>query len=163
MRSNLSRPIALIAACSCLVGMLAGFYGGWVDAILSRVMDIFFALPFLLGGIVFLVVVKSRDVITIASILIILAWTTVARVMRGSVLASKNLDYVQAAKALGASNARLMFRHIMPNAVAPVVVLATISLGGFVTARLAPRKPMARSCFVVSALAAEGASLTPSR
>ena len=117
-----------------IIGLLAGFYGGWIDSILSRVMDIFFALPFLLGAIVFLVTVKRQDVITIVAILVILGWTTVARVLRGSVIASRNLDYVQAAKALGASNGRLMLRHILPNAVAPVVVLATISLGAFVAA-----------------------------
>jgi ABC-type dipeptide/oligopeptide/nickel transport system permease subunit len=130
---SLSATVGIVLIGS-VMGMLAGFYGGWLDAILSRIMDIFFALPFLLGAIVFLVVVKRQDVVTISAILIILGWTTVARIMRGSVLSSKNLDYVQAARALGASNARLMIRHILPNAVAPVVVLATISLGGFVTA-----------------------------
>jgi ABC-type dipeptide/oligopeptide/nickel transport system permease subunit len=117
-----------------LLGMIAGFYGGWLDAIISRVTDIFFALPFLLGAIVFLTVIRTRNVWTIMSILIILGWTTVARVMRGNVLASKNLDYVQAARALGASNWRLMTKHILPNAVAPVLVLASIALGGYVAA-----------------------------
>jgi peptide/nickel transport system permease protein/oligopeptide transport system permease protein len=97
-------------------------------------MDVFFSLPFLLGAIVFLAVVQSHSELAIMSVLVVLGWTTVARVMRGSVLSAKGLDYVQAARALGASNSRLMFRHILPNAVAPVVVLATIALGGFVSA-----------------------------
>jgi peptide/nickel transport system permease protein/oligopeptide transport system permease protein len=117
-----------------VIGLLAGYYGGWVDAILSRIMDVFFSLPFLLGAIVFLAVVQSHSELAIMSVLVVLGWTTVARVMRGSVLSAKGLDYVQAARALGASNSRLMFRHILPNAVAPVVVLATIALGGFVSA-----------------------------
>jgi peptide/nickel transport system permease protein/oligopeptide transport system permease protein len=117
-----------------LIGLVAGYYGKWVDTLLSRIIDIFFSIPFLLGAIVFLVVVKSHSVWAITSVLVILGWTTVARIMRGSVLASKNLDYVQAARALGASPRRLMVRHILPNAIAPVVVLATISLGGFVSA-----------------------------
>jgi peptide/nickel transport system permease protein/oligopeptide transport system permease protein len=116
------------------LGLLAGFYGGWVDTLISRVIDIFLSLPFLLGALVFLTVVKRQNVLTISMVLIILGWTTIARVMRGNVIASKNLDYVAAARSLGAGNARLMFRHILPNAVAPVVVLATIALGSFVSA-----------------------------
>lgn len=114
------------------LGMLAGFYGRWVDAVISRVIDVFLALPFLLGAIVFLTVLKIYNIWTITAVLVILAWTVIARIMRGSVLAAKNLDYVHAAKALGASNRRLMLKHILPNAVAPVVVYATILLGLFV-------------------------------
>jgi oligopeptide transport system permease protein len=123
-----------IVVVGSIFGLLAGFFGGWVDSIISRVTDIFLGLPFLLGAIVFLVVIKKQNVWTITAILIILGWTTVARVLRGSVISSKNLDYVQAAKAMGASNVRLMTKHILPNAVAPVVVLATIALGSFVAA-----------------------------
>ena len=117
-----------------ITGLVAGYYGGWIDSLVSRVIDVFFSIPFLLGAIVFLVVVKSHSEWAIISVLVILGWTTVARIMRGSVLAAKNLDYVQAARALGAPASRLMLRHILPNAVAPVVVLATISLGSFVSA-----------------------------
>ena len=117
-----------------LLGLLAGFYGGWVDTVISRLIDIFLSLPFLLGALVFLTVVKKQNVLTISMVLIILGWTTIARIMRGTVLSAKNLDYVAAARSLGAGNLRLMFRHILPNAVAPVVVLATIALGSFVSA-----------------------------
>jgi peptide/nickel transport system permease protein/oligopeptide transport system permease protein len=117
-----------------LLGLLAGFYGGWVDTVISRLIDIFLSLPFLLGALVFLTVVKKQNVLTISMVLIILGWTTIARIMRGTVLSAKNLDYVAAARSLGAGNMRLMFRHILPNAVAPVVVLATIALGSFVSA-----------------------------
>ena len=117
-----------------LLGMLSGFFGGWLDALISRITDIFHALPFLLGAIVFLVVLKKQNVWAIMIILIALGWTTVTRVLRGNVLASKNLDYVHAAQAMGASNWRIMFRHILPHAVAPVLVLATIALGAFVAA-----------------------------
>jgi peptide/nickel transport system permease protein/oligopeptide transport system permease protein len=115
-----------------LMGLLAGYYGGWVDAFISRVMDIFFSLPFLLAAIVFLTVLKKQNIWTLTLVLISLVWPTIARIIRGSVLSSKNLDYVQAARAVGASNARLMFRHILPNAVAPMLVYATIVLGSFV-------------------------------
>lgn len=134
-----SLVIAIVATTGIVVlggglGLLAGFFSGWTDTIISRIVDIFFSLPFLLGAIVFLTVVGKRNIGTVALVLVILGWTTIARIMRGSVLSSKNLDYVQAAKALGSSNNRLMLRHILPNAVAPVVVVATISLGAFVSA-----------------------------
>ncbi len=116
------------------LGVLAGFYGGWVDAVISRLIDIVFALPFLLGALVILGMLRKYSIWTITLVLVVLGWTTVARIMRASVIAAKNLDYVQAAKALGATNSRLMFRHILPNAIAPVFVIATIALGGFVAA-----------------------------
>jgi peptide/nickel transport system permease protein/oligopeptide transport system permease protein len=117
-----------------VLGLLAGFFGGWLDSIISRITDIFFALPFLLGAIVLLTVLKTHSVQTITVVLIILGWTTVARIMRSSVIAAKNLDYVQAARSLGASNGRLMVRHILPNSLAATLVIATIALGGYVSA-----------------------------
>ena len=125
---------ALIVVLGGIVGLLAGYYGGWVDSILSRITDIFFALPFLLGAIVLLVMLRNRSAWTISFVLGVLGWVTIARLLRGTVIQGKNLDYVQAARALGASSARLMFKHILPNAAAPVLVYATISLGGFVSA-----------------------------
>lgn len=117
-----------------VLGMLAGYFGGWLDAIISRILDIVFALPFLVGAIVFLSVVRNRSEWTIMLVLTVLGWTTIARLMRGSVIQARTLDYVQAARALGAPDSRLMFKHILPNAVAPVVVYATIALGAFVSA-----------------------------
>lgn len=114
------------------IGIMAGFYGGWMDTIISRVLDVIFSLPYLFGAIVFLTVLRVNQEWVIALILTLLGWPVVARIMRGNVLQAKNLDYVQAAKALGASDARLMFRHILPNAIAPVFVVATIALGTFV-------------------------------
>ncbi|GAA2520243.1 ABC transporter permease [Pilimelia columellifera] len=137
-----ARPSLLIALLSTvaiivlggLLGLLAGFYGGAVDGIISRVMDVFFSLPFLLGAIVFLTLIKKQNVLTLSLVLVVLGWTTIARIIRGSVISAKSLDYVQAARALGATNSRLMFRHILPNATAPMMVYATIMFGGFVSA-----------------------------
>jgi ABC-type dipeptide/oligopeptide/nickel transport system permease subunit len=134
-----SLTIAALATAGILligipVGILAGFFGGWIDAVISRVIDIVFALPFLLGALVLLALLQKYNIWTITLVLVVLGWTTLARVMRGSVLATKNLDYVQAARALGASNLRLMFRHILPNALAPAFVIASIALGSFVAA-----------------------------
>jgi peptide/nickel transport system permease protein/oligopeptide transport system permease protein len=134
-----SMLIALVATVGITVvggtvGILAGFFGGWIDAILSRVTDVFLGLPFLLGAIVFLTILKVRSEWTLAAALIALGWTVIARIMRGSVLSSRHLDYVQAARALGSGRRRLIVQHILPNAVAPVVVYATTALGAFVSA-----------------------------
>lgn len=134
-----SMQIAVFATIGIIViggvfGLLAGYFGGWIDSIISRIMDVFFSLPFLLGAIVFLTVIKEQNVWTLALVLVLLGWPTIARIMRGSVLSSRNLDYVHAAQAVGASNSRLMVRHILPNSIAPMMVYATITLGGFVSA-----------------------------
>ncbi len=137
-----ARPSLLIAivATSAVVliggvlGLCAGYFGGWTDILLSRLTDIFLALPFLLGALVLLNILPWRNVWTVALALIVLGWTGVARIMRGKVLETKGLDYVAAARSLGATNGRIMIKHVLPNAIAPVVVMATILLGGFVAA-----------------------------
>ena len=125
---------AFVVLLGGLIGMTAGFYGGWVDSVLSRLTDIFFALPFLLGALVFLSMLRSQSVWTVVLAFAALGWTTLARIVRASVLATRNMDYVQAARSLGATNRRLLFRHILPNAAAPAIVVATIALGGYVAA-----------------------------
>jgi len=134
-----SLAIALVATAAVVllggaIGLLSGFFGGWLDAVMSRITDIFLSLPFLLGALVVLAVVPGRNIWTISLALIVLGWTTIARIMRGSVIEARNLDYVQAARALGATNYRIMVRHILPNTIAPVLVYATIMLGSFVAA-----------------------------
>lgn len=117
-----------------LIGMLAGYFGGWLDAVLSRITDMFFGIPFLLGTMVMLNSFTNRSIPTVILALTFLGWTQTARVMRGSVITIKSQDYVQAAKALGASTSRILFRHVLPNAIAPVIVIATISLGVYIGA-----------------------------
>lgn len=120
-------------------GILAGFYGKWLDAVLSRIADMFFAIPLLLGGILILYTFPS-DYTTpyflvigkVVFALAILGWPRIARIMRASVLQVKPNDYVQAARALGASPARIIGGHVLPNAFAPVVVVATIDLGVYI-------------------------------
>ena len=134
-----SISVAVVATASVLlvgglIGMTAGFYGRWVDSLLSRVTDIFFALPFLLGALVFLSMLKSQSVWTVILAFATLGWPTLARIVRASVLATRTMDYVQAARSLGAGNRRLLVRHILPNAAAPAIVVATIALGGYVAA-----------------------------
>ncbi|MFE0422251.1 ABC transporter permease [Streptomyces sp. NPDC058953] len=122
-----------VALIGSVLGGLAGFFGGAGDAVLSRVTDIFFAIPVILGGLVLLSVVTSNTVWPVIGFMILLGWPQVSRIARGSVLTAKQNDYVQAARALGASNTRMLLRHIAPNAVAPVIVVATIALGTYIS------------------------------
>lgn len=122
-----------VALLGSVLGGLAGFYGGWWDALLSRVTDIFFGIPVLLGGLVFLSVVTSTTVWPVVGFIVLLGWPQVARIARGAVLTAKQNDYVQAARALGAGNGRMLLRHVAPNAVAPVIVVATIALGTYIS------------------------------
>jgi oligopeptide transport system permease protein len=120
-----------------ILGGFAGFYAGKSDAVISRTADIFFALPVTLAGIVFLNVVGERGLLQVSAVLIFLGWPTLMRLMRSSVLSGKESDYVQAARALGANDLRIMRVHILPNGIAPVIVYATISVGIIISAEAA--------------------------
>ncbi|MEU6590441.1 ABC transporter permease [Streptomyces sp. NPDC046881] len=115
-----------------VLGGLAGYFGGVWDAVLSRITDIVFAIPVVLGGLVLLSVVTSNTVWPVIGFMVLLGWPQISRIARGSVITAKQHDYVQAARALGASDARILLRHITPNAVAPVIVVATIALGTYI-------------------------------
>ncbi|WP_327684058.1 ABC transporter permease [Kitasatospora sp. NBC_00458] len=134
-RASITVGICVTAAVTLLgglAGMVAGFFGGGVDAVISRIIDVFFGIPLLLGALVLLNAFSHRTVWSVVIALAFLGWTQIARVMRGAVLTVKQSDYVVAGRALGAGTGRLMLRHILPNAVAPVIVVATIALGGYI-------------------------------
>ena len=123
------------------IGIMSGYLGGWVDALLSRIGDIFFAIPLLLGAIIFLVSLPDffNDnyllvILKVVLALVVLGWPSIARLMRSSVIQVKPNDYVQAARALGASPLRIVRSHILPNALAPVIVVSTINLGAYIAA-----------------------------
>lgn len=124
----------LVTLVGIVIGSLAGFYGGFLDSFVSRVGDIFFAIPTVLGAIVLMSVLPDRTPVTVALVLAIFAWPQVARIMRGAVLSAKNSDYVMASVALGVSKFKILLRHVIPNAIAPVIVIATVSLGTFIVA-----------------------------
>lgn len=137
-----ARPSILVGVLTTLgavllggsVGAMAGFYGGKLDSLLSRLTDVFFAIPLLLGAIVFLGAFESRNVFTVVFVLVVLGWTQIARIMRGAVISVREADFVLAARGLGANDRRILARHILPNSLAPVIVVATISLGIFIVA-----------------------------
>ena len=123
------------------VGIIAGYTGGWLDAVLSRVADVFFAIPLLLGGILLLFTFPSTPstpyILVIGKVVFaiaILGWPNLHRLMRSSVLQVKPNDYVSAARAVGASPPRIILSHILPNALAPVIVVSTINLGVYIAA-----------------------------
>ena len=124
------------------IGLPAGYYGGRVDAVLMRFTDMIISLPFL----AFMIILASLDLnklplpedwvksqsVSLYRIVIIVAlfgWTTVARLVRGATLAARQQDYVRAALSLGAGNARIMVRHILPNVASPIIVATTLSVG----------------------------------
>lgn len=122
--------VAVIAATlGCLVGLVAGYYGRWVDAVLMRATDVVMAFPSLVLAIGLIAVFEEPGLGKVFVVLIALGWTTIARLVRGEVLAVKNLDYVQAARALGVSTAVIALRHVLPNCLAPLLVAATLGIG----------------------------------
>jgi oligopeptide transport system permease protein len=121
------------------LGILAGYAGGWVDGLLSRVGEVFFGLPFVLGAIVILSIFRNAGVRgavpivgAVVASLAVLSWPVAMRIMRSAAISAKQQDYVKAARALGARPARIVFRHLLPNCLAPVLVYATIALGAFI-------------------------------
>lgn len=121
------------------VGTISAYFGGWLDTLLSRVGEIFFAIPILLGGIVILYSLPTPDkqplilqVLKVVLAIAVLGWPSLARIMRSSVLQVKPNEYVQAARALGASSPRIIVSHILPNSLAAIIVVATINLGQYI-------------------------------
>ena len=123
-----------------LLGIIAGYRGGWLDSVIGRIGEIFLAIPLLLGGILFLYTFPNDPdtpfpiaVGKVALVIGVLAWPTITRLMRSSVLQVKPNDYVQAARALGGSPTRIIMSHILPNSLASVIVVSTINLGVFIS------------------------------
>ena len=112
-----------------VMGALAGFYGGIWDTIIMRLADIFLAFPYVLF-VVSLIAVLGRSLTNVFVAIGILGWPSIARVFRSAILTVKENDYVDAARAMGASDARIITRHIFPNSVASIVVYATMNIGG---------------------------------
>ena len=121
--------ISFALVVGCFLGLVSGYYGGWLDMIVMRVIDILLALPgFLLAlSIVAALGPGLENVIMAIGVAYIPSF---ARMMRSAVLATRELDYVDAAQALGASDWRIIFQHILPNSISPIIVLTTLSMAG---------------------------------
>ena len=132
--ARVSLSVGIMAtAISTLIGLvmgaLAGFYGGIWDTIIMRCADIFLAFPYVLF-VVAMIAVIGRGLQNVFIAIGILGWPSIARVFRSAILTVKENDYVDAARAMGASDARIVVRHIFPNSVASIVVYATMNIGG---------------------------------
>ncbi|HEX2601160.1 MAG TPA: ABC transporter permease [Gemmatimonadaceae bacterium] len=118
------------------MGLLAGFYGGWVDEIVMRLADVTLAFPTLLLLIAMVAALQPSEAVVFATIGIV-GWAGMARIVRGQVLVVRQLEYIQAIRALGAGDLRIMTQHILPNVVAPVVIAATLGVAGAIMAEAA--------------------------
>ncbi|MFC6010135.1 ABC transporter permease [Nocardia lasii] len=115
-----------------VLGAISGFYGGLLDTIVSRIAEIFYAIPMVLAAIVLLQLLRPAGITTVIAILVAFTWPQAARITRGAVIEAKNSEYVTAAKALGVSRFGTLMRHVLPNSASPLIVVATIWLGVFI-------------------------------
>jgi ABC-type dipeptide/oligopeptide/nickel transport system permease subunit len=130
----ISQGIAM--ALGVTLGLIAGYYGRWVEGFIMRIADVTLAFPSLLLLIAIAAAVKpSLPVVFV--VIGVVGWAGMARLVRGQVLVVRGLEYVQAARALGASDIRIIARHLLPNVVAPVIVAATLGIGGAIMAEAA--------------------------
>ncbi len=111
-----------------LIGLISGYYGGWVDSVLMRLVDIFLAFPFVLLALSLVAILKPSLAIVIFAISVRI-WVPYARLVRGSVLSVKEMEFVAGGRAAGLGPAAIMFKYILPNVLAPAVVVATLSVG----------------------------------
>jgi peptide/nickel transport system permease protein len=126
---------AVTVVIGMIVGSIAAFYGGLIDDLLMRITEIFMAFPFLLAALTLsaiLVPLFGRGIWPATIALITFGWMTYARVIRGEILSARERDYVLAARVVGAKDSRLLVRHIVPNAIYPILVLASMRVGDYV-------------------------------
>jgi ABC-type dipeptide/oligopeptide/nickel transport system permease subunit len=130
----ISQGIALTLG--VVLGLLAGYYGRWVDELVMRLADITLAFPTLLLLIAMVAALQPSIVVVFATIGVV-GWAGMARLVRGQVLVVRQLEYVQAIRALGAKDVRIMAVHVLPNVIAPVVIAATLGVAGAIMAEAA--------------------------
>ncbi|GAA1531128.1 oligopeptide transport system permease protein [Microbacterium ginsengiterrae] len=127
--------IAITFVVGTLMGSLAGFFGGFLDTVLSRAGDIFFSIPYILAAVVVMSVLADyRNPLVIAFAIGGFSWPITARIVRSEVLRVKNADFVMAAGSLGLSRGATLVRHVLPNALAPAIVVTTLSLASAIVA-----------------------------
>lgn len=118
-----------------IVGSVSGYYGGLVDNIIMRIVDIFLTLPFILAALILAAVITPRfgkSLLPAIIALVTFGWMGYARIIRGDILSIKERDYIMAARVIGVKDSRILFRHIIPNAIFPTLVLASLAIGDVV-------------------------------
>ncbi len=137
--TRISLMVGLIAqGISLLIGIalgaLAGYYGGWVDDIISYLINVFLAFPYLLFCIAILAVFKDPGVEKVFIAIGLISWPGLARIVRGQIMSLKEEEYVEAARSLGANDFRIIFKHLIPNCLAPIIVTITLGVAGAILA-----------------------------
>ena len=120
--------VAIAVVVGSVVGLISGYFGGWLDLVIMRIVDVFLGFPPIILALA-IVAALGPGVVNLSLSLAAVFWTEYARVVRSVTLAQREADYVASAVALGASNARILFKEILPNVFGPVIVLATLGLG----------------------------------
>jgi oligopeptide transport system permease protein len=120
-----------------VLGASAGYFGGATDMVISRFADVWFSIPTILGAILLLELTNGGGPFILALVFVLFGWPDLTRLVRSFVITGKERGYVRAARALGASDRRIVFRHILPNGMAPVIVYAAYSVGAFIAAEAA--------------------------
>ncbi len=118
-----------------IIGSVAAYYGGWIDNLLMRIVDIFMTLPYIMMALIFSAVltpILGRSLLPPLIAMITFGWMGYARIIRSDILSIKNRDFVMAAKVSGVKNSRVLFKHILPNAIFPTLVLASLGIGDVV-------------------------------
>jgi peptide/nickel transport system permease protein/oligopeptide transport system permease protein len=121
--------VFIMVVIGLVTGAISAYYGGLADSFIMRTADVFFAFPYILFAVA-LIAVLGKGFQNVFIAIGVLGWPSIARVFRSSILGIKKNEYVDAARAMGASTTRLLSRHIMPNSIAPIIVYATMSIGG---------------------------------
>lgn len=119
----------LAGGIAVVFGAIAGYYGGRIDTVISRITDVWFAIPTVLGAIAILNSLGQRGLPEVTMVLVLFTWMTMLRLMRSATIERRDADFVDAARALGANDGRIIIKHILPNAIAPVIVYGTIFIG----------------------------------
>ncbi len=128
---------ALAVLIGVALGLLSGYVGGRIDTYLMRLVDVVLSMPFLLIAIVMQRVFDAPGIWTICIVLGVLSWTTLARVTRAKTMEARELDYIQAARALGLRHFRILVRHVLPNVIGPIIAIATIMVARMIIAESA--------------------------
>ena len=115
------------------LGMVSGFYGGIVDEVITRIVDIWYAMPFLMVALI-VVLIFGRGLTVLLFVLALISWTAFVRVIRAQIMVLKQMDYVAAARVNGASDFRIMFKHLLPGIMNTAIVVGTLSTSGLILA-----------------------------
>jgi oligopeptide transport system permease protein len=132
-------PTAVILLVGTLIGLFSGYKGGWIDNLLMRLTDVVYAFPDLLFFIIVMISLRDTAIGTLLNglfllflALAIVNWVGVARIVRGQVLSLREKEFVEAARAIGAKDSRIMFKHILPNSLSPIIITAATTVPGMI-------------------------------